>query len=333
MGMLKTTGLALALLCSAAMAQATADALPPIKSAVFFGDSLTDAGTFWFRFTTDPGLSWAQYVALNYGQSPLPNQHIDRYEDVYKGNHGLDGPSGLNYAEGGAKVNSAYSQTSQDPEGKPISTVVQVQHYLKQHQSFSADQLVTLYVGTNDVAWDYDSGNSADIAQTLRSDKPVSATVMGQETARVEQAAQDEADVAKTILAHGAKRLVVFTLPDMANLPWFQTKASQDFVHTLADVYNRKLVASLPHDPAILILPTQPFFDDVFANAARYGFTHLAHEDACRDADQDFCYPNAFKEPAADQTYVFVAGEHLTTKSNLLFAKYVMDAVMASSIR
>ncbi|MET2830980.1 hypothetical protein [Mesorhizobium shangrilense] len=33
--------------------------LPAIKEAVFFGDSLTDAGTFGFRFTTAPGLTWA----------------------------------------------------------------------------------------------------------------------------------------------------------------------------------------------------------------------------------------------------------------------------------
>ena len=328
-----TLALALSVGFTAAAATASAEALPPIKQVVFFGDSLTDAGTFWFRFTTDPGLSWAQHVALAYGQSPLPNQHIDSYDDVYKGNHGLDGPGGLNYAEGGAKTNSAYSQTSQDPEGKPISAVVQVRHYLQQHQGFAADQLVTLYVGTNDVAWDYDSGNSADIAKTLRDDKAVSSEVMAKETARVEQAAQDEADLARTILAHGAKRLVVFTLPDMANLPWFQTEASQGFVHNLANVFNRRLETSLPHDPAILVLHTEPFFDDLFANAGRYGFTHLAHEDACHEADQDFCYPNAWKEPTADQTYVFAAGEHMTTHANTLFAQYVLDAVKASPLR
>jgi len=256
---LKSVALAMSLGFVAAPASASAAAPPPIKEAVFFGDSLTDAGTYWFRFTTDPGLSWAQHVALAYGQSPLPNQHIDSYADVYKGNHALDGPNGLNYAEGGAKTNSAYSQTSQDFEGKPISAVVQVRHYLQQHGSFSSDQLVTLYVGMNDVAWSYDEGNSADIAMTLRGNKAVSAKTMSNETARVEQAAHDEAELARTILAHGAKRLVVFALPDMANLPWFHTKASQQFVHDLANIFNRRLEVDLPHDLAILVLHTQQF--------------------------------------------------------------------------
>ena len=131
----------------------------------------------------------------------------------------MDGPGGLNYGEGGAKVNSAYSAVSQDPEGMPISTTIQVQHYLRQHNAFSADQLVTLYIGTNDVAFHYDPGISPQIAKTLRDNSAVSDEVMRAEIKRVEQAGHDEAMVATTILAHGARRLVVFQLPDMSILP------------------------------------------------------------------------------------------------------------------
>ena len=128
---------------------ATAQTLPPIKEVVSFGDSLTDAGTYWFRFTSNPGLTFAQHLAVRYGQLPLPNEHMDSYSDVYQGKHGMPGPGGLNYAEGGAKANSAYSSVSQDPEGLPISTAVQLKHFLAQHEKFSPEQLVTFYVGTN----------------------------------------------------------------------------------------------------------------------------------------------------------------------------------------
>src|ERR1700690_3627804 len=74
--------------------------LPAITEAVFFGDSLTDAGTFGIRFTTGTGKTWAQHVAEHYGQSAEPNEHMDRYTDVYKGIHASRGPGGLNYAEG-----------------------------------------------------------------------------------------------------------------------------------------------------------------------------------------------------------------------------------------
>jgi outer membrane lipase/esterase len=79
----------------------------PVKfgQAVFFGDSLTDAGTYGgLRFTTIPGMTWAQHVAERLGQSTEPNEHTVSYSDVYQGKPGLPGPGGLNYAEGGARA-------------------------------------------------------------------------------------------------------------------------------------------------------------------------------------------------------------------------------------
>jgi outer membrane lipase/esterase len=84
------------------------DAAPPdttrITSAVFFGDSLTDAGTYGFRFTTNPGQTWAQHVANTLSQPDTPNEHVASYDDVYQGKTGIPGPGGLNYAEGGART-------------------------------------------------------------------------------------------------------------------------------------------------------------------------------------------------------------------------------------
>src|SRR5690606_17156695 len=75
------------------------DAFP---RTVFFGDSLTDAGYFrplmvqqdpaaavLGRFTTNPGLVWAEWVADYYGSNGAAN-----------GN----GQSGDNYAAGGAMI-------------------------------------------------------------------------------------------------------------------------------------------------------------------------------------------------------------------------------------
>src|SRR3954471_18605264 len=135
MRLLKMSGRIAALAACAALAPlaggavapvAAADDQPAITQAVFFGDSLTDAGTYGFRFTTMPGKTWAQHVAQRLGQSDEPNEHVAEYGDVYQGKPGLPGPGGLNYAEGGARANSAYSTVSESPEGTPISTVVQV---------------------------------------------------------------------------------------------------------------------------------------------------------------------------------------------------------------
>jgi outer membrane lipase/esterase len=318
----------------AQFASVRAAELPPIRQVVSFGDSLSDAGTYWFRFTTNPGLTFAQHLALHYGQLPLPNQHLDRYEEAYQGRHGSDGPGGLNYAEGGAKVNSAYSSVSQDPEGKPVSARRQLEHFLRQHRRFTADQLVTLFIGTNDVAYDYDTNISPALAKGLRENRPPAPEVMDAETHRVETAADDTAALARDILEKGAKRLVVLNLFDLGEFPWFQTPAAQAYVTALAKAFNRRLLARVPKDPAhVLVIDTEAFIDDLIANAATYGFTHGAHADACGSPDHDYCYPESQASPDADQTYLFAAGEHLTTRAHQLLADYVLRQVNASPLK
>ena len=313
---------------------ATAQTLPPIKEVVSFGDSLTDAGTYWFRFTSNPGLTFAQHLAVRYGQLPLPNEHMDSYSDVYQGKHGMPGPGGLNYAEGGAKANSAYSSVSQDPEGLPISTAVQLKHYLAQHGKFSPEQLVTFYVGTNDAAYNYDPDKSPELAKQLQDNKPPAAEVMSKEKARVEKAADDAAHTVTDILAHGAKRVLVFKLVDLGNLPWFHSEASQAYVRELGRAFNARLVAELPKDDEhLLVIDTEAFADGLIANAAKYGFKHGSHEDACKLDDQDYCFPETLKDADADHTYIFVAGEHMTTRANELLADYVVKQLEASPLK
>jgi phospholipase/lecithinase/hemolysin len=306
---------------------ATSPAPAKFKEAVFFGDSLTDAGTFGLRFTTGTGMTWAQHVAERLGQSTEPNEHVVSYSDVYQGKPALKGPGGLNYAEGGARANSPYSTVSQNPEGTPISTAVQLQHFLDQHGSFSPDQVVTLYIGTNDVAYNYDPTKDPALAQTLRDNKSPSPEVMASERARVQKAAEDEAKTASAIVANGAQHLVVFKLADLAVLPWFESDAARKYVSELTDVYNTSLVNSLPKDSKVQVLDTGAFIDDVLKNADSYGFTHGANEDACVQPGQDFCAADAWKSPDADRTYVFAAGEHLTTHANELLADYVMKQI------
>lgn len=315
------------------LAFAAPTALPPIREAVFFGDSLTDAGTFWFRFTTNPGLIWAQHVALHFGQSPLPNQHVDSYADVFCDLPGLAGPHGLNYAQGGACAELPYAATCTSAEGTPISTAVQLRHFLAQHDTFKQDQIVFLYIGTNDVANNYDPKNNIELAQSMRANEAVPAQVMALERSRVRQAGAAAAKVATQILANGAKRLVVFKLARLGDMPWFRTEAAQEYVNELTALYNHSLVTSLPESTAILLLDVQDFLDGLVRNADAYGLKHFAHEDACREPDQDYCYPNGLKSRDADMTYIFAASQHMTTRANELLAEYVLTKIAGSSLR
>jgi outer membrane lipase/esterase len=311
-----------------------AENLPPITQVVSFGDSLSDAGTYWFRFTTNPGFTFAQQLALHYGQMPLPNEHIDRYDEVYKGNHGVSGPGGLNYAEGGAKADSAYSAVSQDPEGLPISVRVQLEHFLAQHRSFAPNQLVTVYIGTNDALCDYDPSIAPDIAKTLRENQIVAPQIMTRERARVQRAAEATAHSVRDMLAHGAKRLLVFKLIDLSQVPWLRTPAGQSFARDLGDAFNERLLQQLPRDPQhVLVIDTQAFTEELLKHLATYGFEHGAHEDACRQDDQDYCFPETMKTPDADQTFIFAAGVHMTSRANQLLAQYVLQKLSESPLR
>jgi len=305
----------------------------PIKEAVFFGDSLTDAGSFGIRFGTDPGLTWAQIVAMHFGQNALPNEHLDSYRLAQKGYHGIAGPGGLNYAEGGARAAKPYSLTSQDPEGMPIAAQVQVERFLKQHGSFRSDQLVALYIGTNDIALDCDPAINPSLARDLRNGVQPSFGVLSAERDRVEEAARDTARIATTILSHGAKRLVVFTVMDQGVLPWYRSKTIQDFVTDLGRRFNRELVRHLPKNQAILVINVQEFIDDLIRNAASYGFKHGANEDACRELDQDYCEPDMLRSEGAERTYIFAGSEHFTTRANELLAAFVLKRVASSDIR
>jgi outer membrane lipase/esterase len=308
-------------------ANAEPDAPPAITQAVFFGDSLTDAGTYGFRFTTMPGKTWAQHVAQRLGQPDTPNEHVAAYADVYQGKPGIPGPGGLNYAEGGARADSAYSTVSDNPEGTPISTVVQVDRFLQQHGSFTPNQVVTLYVGTNDVAYNFDPTKDPELAQSLRDNVFAGPDVMIGERARVQAAAMAESQTASKILANGAQRLLVFKLFDTSLDPWFRTDAARQYVGELGAVYNQTLLATLPPDPRIQIIDTEAFVNELLQNPGKYGFTHGANEDACAKQDQDYCDATSLKSPDADRTYVFAAAEHMTTHANELLGDYVLQQI------
>ncbi|MDX1875205.1 SGNH/GDSL hydrolase family protein [Mycolicibacterium sp. 120266] len=300
---------------------------PVITSAVFFGDSLTDAGTYGFRFTTNPGRTWAQHVADTLGQPDTPNEHVDSYDEVYQGRPGRPGPGGLNYAEGGARAELPYSVVSKNPQGTPISADVQVQRYLAQHARFRPDELVTLWIGTNDVALNFDPRFGKSLADDLRADRAPSPQAMDAERARVRQAAAAEARTASTVLRHGAQHLVVFTLFDLGVLPWFETTAARNYVNDLTAAYNGALLDQLPKDPRLQIFDTGAFVTDLLTDPARYGFTHGANEDACAQPGQDYCDADTLKEPDADHTYVFAAAEHFTTHAHELLAEQVQQQV------
>lgn len=298
-----------------------------ITEGVFFGDSLTDAGTYGYRFTTMPGLSWSQHIAEQLGQGTESNETLENEEDLYVGVPAEPGPGDLNYAQGGARANAPYSVVSDNPDGAPLSVNVQLDRFLEQHDSFDPDQLVTMWVGTNDVAYNYDPTINPEMSESLMNDVPVSEPKMDSELERVRGAAGDAADTVQRMLDNSAEQIMVFTLFDLAKAPWFESAASKDYVGKLAAAYNEELQDALPDDDRVAVFDTEEFIDDLVDNMDEYGFTYGANEDACTEQGVFVCEKDGWKSDDADQTYIFAGAEHLSTKTNELLAERVTEQV------
>ncbi len=134
---------------------------------VAFGTSLSDAGTYspqigpgfgGGRFTTNPGEVWTQKVSEYFGNTLSP---------AFEGGFGLplSATGGFDYAQGGAMVyTGGVSNTSAViPAASEQPVTWQVTQYLAQHTSFSANQLVLVEGGANEILGLLDS-NGAGLA-------------------------------------------------------------------------------------------------------------------------------------------------------------------------
>lgn len=298
-----------------------------INEVVFFGDSLTDAGTYGHRYTTDPGLTWAQHVADRFGQSHESNEHVANVDDVYKGIPGLPGPGGLNYAQASSRVSLPYSTVSDNPQGTPISSTIQLDKFLDQHQEFKPGQLATLYIGTNDIVINYDPDHHQETAEKLRSDIMPDDSSLAEDRQLVEDAAESAADLVGNMLENGAEDVLVFKLFDLSDAPWFQTTAARNYMGQLTEAYNERLVESLPKSENVHTFDTGRFTSDLLDNSERYGFSHGANEDACTDPEPGYCNEPGWKTPTADKDFVFAGKVHMSSESNRLLAESVISAI------
>jgi phospholipase/lecithinase/hemolysin len=284
---------------------------PPIREVVAFGDSLSDCGAFGFEPTTPPARAWDQQVARRFGYDLKPNWTGDLPGLTHTGVT-KSYPAESCYAQSGARI-------ANGTVGKPpIPGTAQLDRYLAEHGQFSADQLVTVYLGTNDILDIFLDQNST------RSNASAEAIAAGQVRAR--QAAMQLAVLVDRILDHGAKRVAVLNLYDLGESVFNDPRLSE-----LTKQFNSALDAALPRDSRVIPVDIHAFFARLAANPAAYGFKHPMDDDACRDANLFSldCYTNParWKSPDADQTYILIGMVHLTGRTEALLADYVFGRV------
>jgi phospholipase/lecithinase/hemolysin len=304
---------------------------PPRRPAlVVFGDSLSDEGTFGFRFTTRPGHTWTHHVAATLGRSAEPAM-LFNYADAFLG-RGRTGSAGggTNFAQGGARVALPYSSVSEEPWGIPWSVARQLDVYLARHPGFGSDDLVAVFAGTNDVTYRFDPSIDPALAAQLRQDVRASPKTLAADLRRMKRAASDLAVLVTRMRRAGAPTVLVLGLYDLAAAPWFRTTAARVYVDTLTRAYDTNLRRELDDeaDTGVQFVDTRSMFAPILADPVAFGLSCGRGVDACAETGADaldFCDVATQRSPTSHRDCVFAASLHLSTASHELLAKHVIS--------
>ncbi|HCV95794.1 Esterase EstA precursor [compost metagenome] len=292
-----------------ALAAAPAMAQSPYTKTVFIGDSLTDAGYFrpllpaavqpvTGQFTTNPGWTYAQYVANYYGTNASA--------------HG-NGQNGDNYAIGGARVGVDTSQVlaAGTPAVPVYSLKTQTAQYLAANGGKAdPNALYTVWGGANDLF-------------AIQAGAPLVSTLTN--------AVTDQVGIVGTLKAAGAEYIVVPTIPDVGLTPGARAggPAGMAAGTALAKAYNDALFGGLKA-AGLQVIPVDTFhiLQEIVADPGQYGFLNVTNP-ACTTASSLTCNPTSYATPSAASTYVFADGVHPTSATHEMLGQYTLSILEA----
>lgn len=298
---------------AAALALAAMPAFAQTYSqTVFFGDSLTDSGMFrpalvqvggqqaasLGRFTTNPGLVWAEYLA-----------------DFYGTNATAVNQGGTNYATGGARVGTNSTVTLAPGVTLPVPSLqAQTAAYLAANGGRADSRaLYTVWGGANDLF-------------AIAAGAPAQATLGSAVAAQI--------GIVNSLTSAGARYILVPTLPDMGLTPSARAQgpAAQAQLTGLASTYNAALFSGL--DAAGLrVIPLDTFhlLQEVAANPAQFGITNTTGT-ACQPqitAQSLTCNPATYATPGAPNSYLFADGVHPASVTHEIMGDFAVSVLEA----
>ena len=272
----------------AACVVASPAAFAQFSNAFVFGDSLSDAGQYGSRFTTNPGLSFAMYLTERYGISVGPS---------FQG--------GNDYGQGGARVNSPSPLIP--PNAPNLSIADQVTQFLAKGP-VDRNALFQLQGGANDLF-------------VLASQAAAGQITAAQLQAGVTQAAVDLAIQAARLQAAGARYLVVYNMPDIGKTPQAAAQNAQATFTSLSGLFNSTLNAALSNAHLQIIqFNTFALLDEIVANPAGFGFINVT-QPVCTTPSSLNCTPSTLRDPTGNLTWSFADGIHPTTGLAQIFAQ------------
>jgi outer membrane lipase/esterase len=286
-----------------AVALAASPACAQFTNVYFFGDSLTDSGTFkpvlppgTGLFTTNPGPVWSQVLAQRYGLAAFP------------ANQG-----GTNYAEGGARVSGLPGVPASPPTGTATPIATQVAHLVRSGP-LDGSALYVVWGGADDIFFQLEAAAAGAVT-------PAQAQV------NIGTAALGLVQQVGVLQAAGARNIVVFNLPDIGRTPSGVASGQAAQISAVSGLYNSALIGGLD----ALGAPTMrvnifALFNEILANPAAFGFANVTTP-ACGATPALLCTGADLVAPDAARTFVFADGVHPTTAGHAVIA-----AVVASMI-
>jgi outer membrane lipase/esterase len=303
MGRMKRTALAAALFI--AFGVGAQEAAAQFNGAYFFGDSLSDAGSFkpvlppgTGKFTTNPGPVWAEILGQRYGFTITP------------ANQG-----GTDYAEGGARVTDLPGVPATPPTGTATPVTNQVSNLLAKGP-LNSGALYSVWAGGNDLFYQLGLAQAGLATPVqVQANLGLAATQLVQQVARLS--------------AGGAKYIIVWNLPDVGKTPFGVGSGASASITQLSSFFNSTLSAGLDSLHIDLIrLNSFQFLDEAIANPAAFGLTNVTTP-ACGATPSLLCTPSSLVAPNAAQTYLFADGVHPTTAGHQLLADYAGSVIAA----
>lgn len=319
------------------------DISPKFSSVVSFGDSLSDAGTYAvgtvassgggkFTINGDGDTMWLDYLATALGMDQPCAAETGLDGDA---NYGLnvaveDHEECTDYAQGGARVTEAVGPGNAALGGDnatigmltvPVKT--QIANHLAAHGSFSGDELVTVLAGANDLFI-----NLQLVGVTLTTDQAIAAMV---------QAADELAGyIQDELIANGATKILVVTVPDVSLTPMALAESSdvQSLVYAMTYYYNTELQAQLADVDEVAFADAFTAIEDEVANPDSYGLDNVTTPACNLDATVNFlsssliCTSTNLIDDATDN-YLFADDVHPTPFGYNLLAVLGLETMAA----
>ena len=286
-----------------ALAVAAGDASAQFSNAFFFGDSLTDSGTYkpllppgTGLFTTNPGPVWSQLVANRYGLEAIP------------ANQG-----GTNYAQGGARVTSLPGVPAAPPTGTATPISAQVAQFVASGP-LDRNALYSVWGGGNDIFFQLDAAQAGAITPA-------------QLQANVATTAADLVHQVGILNAAGARYIVVLNLSDIGRTPFGLGSGQAPQLNAITTLYNTTLNSALDALGAPTIrVNVNALFNEVAANPAAFGIANVTTP-ACGATPALLCTPANLVAPNAASTFLFADSVHPASAGHAIIAQAVESMI------